>query len=245
MMNSFGMKLRRLSGSDLKLIAAITMLIDHIACYLLFYVAGWVNDTCFLNLTYYDVLRGIGRIAMPIYCFLLIEGFEHTHDIKKYLGRLTFLAVITEPIWDVSHTGIWYTPYTQSVMVTLTLGLLCLICIRWAENLDAERTSQWMIMLLETLAFAYIAERLHCDYGAIGILVIVTMYLLRDSRFWVLRMIICVYLFHEWWHIIPYLLLQLYDGTRGFIKNRFMQWLFYFWYPLHLWILYFIRLSFG
>lgn len=86
-----------LSGSTLKIIAMVTMLIDHIgAAVLLRYILDMQSHISSIEIynrlvVLYNVLRGIGRIAFPIYCFLLVEGFQRTRDLKKYILRLGIL----------------------------------------------------------------------------------------------------------------------------------------------------------
>ena len=79
-----------LTGTQLKVIALVTMIIDHIGVVLLE-----------PNSVVYWVARSIGRLAFPIYCFLLVEGFIHTRNVKKYLGRLLLFAVISEIPFDI------------------------------------------------------------------------------------------------------------------------------------------------
>ena len=81
-----------LSSSTLKMIAVVTMLIDHIAAVLLVKLLIQ-NGTWELN-GVYQLMRDIGRIAFPIYCFLLVEGFMRTSNVKKYLGRMLLFAFI-------------------------------------------------------------------------------------------------------------------------------------------------------
>ena len=83
-----------LSQEGLKILACVTMLVDHAA--LLFGGSPW--------------LRAIGRLAFPIYCFLLTEGIRHTRDVRRYLSRLLFAAIVSEPIYDLvlyPCVGIW------------------------------------------------------------------------------------------------------------------------------------------
>ena len=85
-----------LSGTALKRIACLSMLLDHIGASLLengLFKQGafWPGDVQLDG-----VLRLVGRLAFPIYCFLLVEGFLHTHDLKKYALRMLGFALISE-----------------------------------------------------------------------------------------------------------------------------------------------------
>lgn len=116
-----------LSGFTLKCIAMVTMLIDHMG-YVLF--PGYV------------IFRIIGRLAFPIYCFLLVEGAVHTSNWKKYLGRLFLFALISEIPFNLAIGGkLWY-PASQNVLFTLLLGLLAIRLLqellnRRSQGIDA------------------------------------------------------------------------------------------------------------
>ena len=92
----------------LKLIAVVTMLIDHIG-YIFFPRVLW--------------LRFIGRCAFPIYAFLLVQGYRHTHSVGKYLGRLALFSILSEVAFDLAFFRSF--PYwgDQNVYFTLALGL--------------------------------------------------------------------------------------------------------------------------
>ena len=84
-----------LSGSTLKLIAIVTMFIDHLG------VVAFETQISNYMVPYY-IMRLIGRLAFPIFCFLLVEGFFHTRDVKKYALRLLVFAFISEIPFDLA-----------------------------------------------------------------------------------------------------------------------------------------------
>ena len=98
-------KLKILSGSALKCIALFTMIVDHVGLHLLRNSGIVLLHTGLGTLTLYTLMRKVGRMAFPIYCFLLVEGFLHTHDRKKYGLNLLVFALISEIPWDLEHTG--------------------------------------------------------------------------------------------------------------------------------------------
>ena len=93
-----------LSGSTLKLIAIVSMLIDHVAAAVIvrvLYAGHWTEQLYQI----YRVMRSVGRIAFPIFCFFLVEGFEHTRDRKKYALRLFLFALISEIPFDLAFSA--------------------------------------------------------------------------------------------------------------------------------------------
>ena len=124
-----------ISGSTLKIIAIITMLIDHIGAGVLgrlLVVRGmnevadlnaWIDANSTLVITY-QMMRFVGRLAFPIFCFLLIEGFEHTHDVKKYALRLLSFCLISEIPFDLLFNGKILEFGYQNVFFTLFIGLM-------------------------------------------------------------------------------------------------------------------------
>ena len=114
-------KKKGISGSTLKMIAIVTMLIDHIGAAVLARLL-MVNGLGELDQTntdaimqwlsangalywMYTVMRMIGRVAFPIFCFLLVEGFLHTHDVKKYAMRLGLFALLSEIPFDLAFSS--------------------------------------------------------------------------------------------------------------------------------------------
>ena len=130
------------SGSTLKLIAVITMIIDHIGAgivenFAVQYPEGRLFGLDYDGLYTLDmILRGIGRIAFPIFCFLLVEGFTKTRSAWKYFGRLLLFGVISEVPFDLCFfRSAFYTPY-QNVYFTLALGVLMMICMERIKLTD-------------------------------------------------------------------------------------------------------------
>ena len=226
------------SGSALKWFAVLIMLVDHIgACLLEVFVLNYYGvsplagriDNLYFWLSLDSVLRGIGRAAFPIFCFLLVEGAVHTRSPRKYLLRLTSFALISEIPFDLAlHNQPFYWG-TQNVFFTLLAGLLVI------QAFQRSPGQEWRGMLaLAVLGAA--AELCGTDYGAIGVAVIAVMYLLRE-RFWaasVLSLILLVLLARiEICSIPAFLILALNTGKRG----RQPKYFFYVFYPVHLLIL--------
>lgn len=242
---------RGITGSTLKLIAIITMLIDHIAAVVLEKIiirSGSFNniftrafmDGDALSIIYL-LMRAIGRIAFPIFCFLLVEGFLHTRNVWKYAFRLAVFALVSEIPFDLAiHAEAFYFGY-QNVFFTLLIGLLVLIGIKTvSEKLDKSNIvlsniAQIIIVVVGLVA----AELLKTDYSGLGVLTVVVMYLLRKNH--VVSMLGgCVVLtMLNLFEIVAFLDLipvWLYNGKRG-LKLKYV---FYIFYPAHLFILYLV-----
>ena len=144
----------RMSGYHLKLIALITMLIDHIAAVPIWrlYAASfdirpgmyysellgdklvyWVAENQELVFTVYEWMRYIGRMSFPIYCFLLVEGFLHTRNVAKYATRLALFALISEVPFDLACYGQFWRYSSNNVFFTLVLGLLAIWALSYIE----------------------------------------------------------------------------------------------------------------
>lgn len=224
---------RGISQEWLKVIACITMLLDHIGA---IFVPG-------------IPLRAIGRLAFPIYCFLLAEGVSHTRSPGKYALRLLIGALIAELPFDLCLFGtvdFWH----QSVMVTLLLGFCALQCMKQVANP--------VLKLLSAVPFVVLAKYVHCDYGMFGVLMVVLfgitrelrgrsvlqflgmviMCMLKTSRtlFVVLGVPITLQMVAAL-SIIP---IALYSGEKR-TNSKLLQWGFYLFYPVHLLVLHLLK----
>lgn len=120
---------KNISGSTLKLVAIGTMLIDHIGATV---VERKMLRLSQLNwkLEFIDiVLRLIGRLGFPLFCFLLVEGFTHTRNRAKYIRRMILFGFVSEIPFDLAFSDRLIDLNYQNVFFTLTLGLLCMCCI--------------------------------------------------------------------------------------------------------------------
>lgn len=219
-----------LTGAVLKTLALASMTIDHAAAALLnrgLFAAGVWSDPL---LQLYWLCRGVGRLAFPIYCFLLAEGFAHTSSRRAYAGRLFLFALLSEVPFDLAFHAAPFYPAYQNVFCTLLLGLLAV----WA--LDANRAAlRWAGPLGCVLA----AELLHTDYGGFGVLLVLVFYLARADRARQsaaagLLMLAQAARNAQWLaalELVSLPLLSLYNGRRGRVRAKGF---FYWYYPAHL-----------
>ena len=178
-------------------------------------------------------MRGICRIVFPIYAFLLVEGFHHTHDKKKYGLRLLMFAAISEVPWDLLHTRM-IIGSSQSVYVTLFLGFLGM-CVLSSDK-DTETKAVCAVIILLASLFA------NADYGCRGVGFILLLYVLRDQPIPQAVIGSCI-LSSTWKAGLAFIPINLYNGERGMIKGKYWSLFFYTAYPLHLLIIYLIRRS--
>lgn len=235
------MRTRGLSGSTLKLIAIITMLIDHVGAAVLTRVFLSGSGTPALSQAYL-AMRNIGRIAFPIYCFLLVEGFEHTRDRKKYALRLFAFALISEIPFDLAFQSEVLEFTYQNVFFTLLIGLLTIMAFHAVEE-KKEWHPVLRCLLLAGITFAGmgIAVLLRTDYDANGVLCIMILYLFRRSRG---LQILAGCLSFFWWELpalVAFIPIAFYNGKRGWN----IKYLFYLFYPVHLLLLYVICCCMG
>lgn len=240
-----------ISGFTLKVIAVVTMLIDHTAATILERAIYGNNFDTFVTpdnmqfwVTVYLWMRIIGRMAFPIYCFLLVEGFTHTRNRWKYALRLFLFALVSELPFDLAFQKSYWDMSYNNVFFTLLLGLLTIMEIDWIckKSLFGDgiggKAFKAVDILLTLGVMMWIAENLlHTDYGASGIVAIVLIFLLYKSRniafgaavvsLGVLSSVL------EFAALLMLLPIKAYNGTRG--KN--IKYFFYIFYPAHLAIL--------
>jgi len=248
---------RGISGSTLKLVAVITMLIDHIGAAVLIrmiYAAGFwemqgqdsILSWLPVNVSLagiYNNMREIGRIAFPIYCFLLVEGFQKTHDVKKYALRLGLFALISEIPFDLAFNSKVLEFGYQNVFFTLFIGLLTMIVFDTIEKKLNNLVVRYLLQAAAIAAGAVIAGLMRTDYAAEGVLCIMIIYLFRKRR--LLQVIIgylaFIFFLQEITALPAFILIWFYNGKRGWN----LKYLFYAFYPLHLLILYGICIIMG
>ncbi|HIR71165.1 MAG TPA: hypothetical protein IAA55_07775 [Candidatus Pullilachnospira gallistercoris] len=208
--------------SVLKWIAVLTMVIDHVGA-ILFPDQIW--------------MRVIGRVAFPVYAYCLAEGFRYTSDYRRYLGRLALFAILSEIPFDLAFYGVPFSFAHQNVFFTLTLGLILL----WV----LERFREQLLLCAGAFAvLCFLAQALHMDYGAGGLLMVFAFYLAQQGTSpwigWGIFVFINLFGYAggvQWAAILALLPIGLYSGKAGKKKQRFFYWI----YPLHLLLLWVIE----
>lgn len=224
-----------ISGSTLKLLAVTAMLVDHIGHYIARDNELFMQVLCTIgsrDITPYFLMRAFGRMAFPLFAFLLVEGFVHTHDRVRYGRNLLLFALISEIPWNLLHANTWHHP-SQNVFFTLLLGYLALCSLSY-WHAQPKRRALFMLLLLA------LSILLRADYGCRGFAFIIMLYALRDSL--LLKSVIgCGFLPGTWMSGMAFIPIAMYNGERGFIRGSFGKYLFYAFYPAHLMIIYLLR----
>ena len=171
----------------LKLIACITMTIDH--------TAHFFQEQCKIPPDTYTEMKYVGRIAFPLFAYLMVESFRHTRSRKKHLLKIGILALVSELPFDVVYLedkGI-FTLSHQNVCVTMFLAFLCLMVMdrcrsvmpRLYEKYDMSRLGKVVDICFRITvagAFAALAEIIKADFGASCILFVVLANYSRDRK---------------------------------------------------------------
>lgn len=222
-----------MSAFVLKCIALATMLIDHL---------GYIGQ---MNSSWegFYIMRGIGRVAMPIYMFLIAQGCRRTRNAKKYLFTLLLFAFISEIPFDLifQNAGPVYPgrPLTvffwqsQNVMFTLFLGAASVIAFD-----KIKQTKAYMLCLLPLAVCAFLAIFMYTDYSWIGVVAIFILSLAKNKwqLFAAMAAVIILLRINSYSMLfvvftgIALLLVMLYNGKRG----PSFKWGFYLSYPVHL-----------
>ena len=223
----------RLSGSALKIIAVLSMVIDHCAYFLMEH-----------GTPLYGVMQCFGRIAFPVFAFLIAEGFAHTRNRARYFITILGFAIISEISWYLlnGYDG------THNVMFTLAIGVAALTVF---DRL-CEHRPLCVIAITLLLVLAYWTG---VDYDWRGVLMIVMFYILRcqtikpwsdrkDIYFHSQAIRQIIFTFPLMMHygiagaVLASFIIFLYDGTRGHIKGAVAKYSFYAFYPSHLLLFY-------
>lgn len=219
-----------ISSAILQIIATITMTIDHIGYYLL--------PNCI-------ILRIIGRLAFPIFAFMLVEGFKHTHSRNRYFMRLIITAAISQVLIYL-FSSLYNYNYDHNVIFTFAFAFITLIC--------AEQGGFYLVAVpLLVLA----AGALECEYGIYGAILVLGYYyanrvfadrtILRIMAYLILltATMSSLALENNWaiqifgiFAIIP---IALYSGKKGRRLPRLFGYIFY---PAHLAVFLLIKLLF-
>lgn len=219
-----------LSGSAIKMIAVILMIVDHVTAYILGHLPVFINyiEVAGVKISWYMIIRHITRMGFPLFCFGIVEGYLHTHDRRKYGLNILVFAFLSEVPWDLVHYNKLFDTTKQNVFFTLFLGYLA-ICI--LEKYKDDMLKCTLLLLICTL----VSFPMHADYGPKGFCFLVVMYVVRNNL--ALQALASGGMINEISHgagALAAIPIALYNGERGFIKGKFWKYFFYCIYPGHL-----------
>ena len=217
-----------MSSFVLKIIAVVTMFIDHI------------GYAIFGKFSYFNY---IGRIAFPIFAFQISEGYIHTRNLKKYFLRLFIFALISQIPFMLFYKLVSASDFELNIFFTLLLGLACIYIY--------DKSKYKFIAIILSIAIGLIAEFAHCDYGFYGVAIIFLFYIFKNNiSFASIAFVLAtaikylipilkygfydVYLYLLFFTLLPIVFISLYNGRKG----KDTKYLLYLFYPIHLLLIY-------
>lgn len=216
-------KFNGFTGNQLKLIALLSMTCDHVGLQL-----------------FPDVLllRIIGRLAMPIFAYMIAEGCRYTRNRKKYLLRMAGLAALCQVVYFFARGSLY-----QCILVTFSLSIgLIYTTERWQERRDSASRALALGLLAAVFVLCVVLPDFlpgfEIDYGLMGVLLPVLIYFGKPSHHYLLAGLILLCLGTggiQWWSLAAIPLLSQYNDQRG--KYNIGK-LFYIYYPVHLVVIY-------
>lgn len=228
-----------MNGFALKLIAIITMFIDHFATTFEPVLGGWQF-----------LFHAVGRMAFPIFVFMIAEGCSHTRDIRRYAARLGIFALISELPFDIwyqtvrlfpSTLVVFLTPDYQNVFFTLFLGVCAVYALKRRESPLLSVST--LLRLLVAAGITSLGHFLNTDYGAVGVLAIVLCALAPNRAVQLLvllAMTLFLYAGYGAYGVLlmagcaaAFLCIALYNGEKG-AGGSWLKWVFYVFYPAHI-----------
>lgn len=234
------------NSSILHILAMVLMLCDHLWA-TLFPSAEWL--TC------------LGRIAFPVFAFMTVEGYFHTHNLRLYILRLLVLAFLSEIPFNLMYSGSVFYPYHQNVIWTFLIGLSLIVLIEKCKKSFSKPIYLAITFAIVILGFV-LGFLTMVDYYGVGVLTVLMFYFFH-KRDWRNRtcQLLCMYIFNieilggycytvqlfgvsfeiaqQGLALLSLLPIWLYNGQKG-INNKFFQCLCYAFYPVHMLVLFMI-----
>lgn len=205
-----------------------------------------------------DWLTCIGRISFPIFAFMIVEGYFHTKNLKKYVQRLLVFAILSEIPFNLAMGSRIFYPIHQNVLWSflISIGL-----IHWNENAKAsEKIWKRVIVAVITVVLGYLAGLLTMvDFYHAGILTVLVFYFtknlgrlkyfLQALMLWYINMELLGgygyeveifgkvhFITRQGFALLALIPIWLYAGEQG-PYNKVIKNIYYFFYPVHLLVL--------
>ena len=209
-----------------------------------------------------DWLTCVGRIAFPIFAFMIVEGYFHTSNLKKYVKRLLIFAVITEIPFNLALGSRLFYPIHQNVLWTF---LIAIGLMHWNEKMKEKAIWKRILVGVLSILIAYVVGIItFVDFYNAGILTVLVFYFFRQRKWWnyVAQFVLLYYinvemlsgLAYEWnifgntvffvrqsLALLALIPIWLYRGKQGYY-NKAVKQIYYWFYPVHLLILGLLKL---
>ncbi len=224
-----------LTGNQLKLIAMITMTLDHVGLMLL---------------PQYPILRILGRLAFPIYAYMIAEGCRYTHNKGCYFLRLFGLGMLCQVVYYFTMGSLY-----QCILITFSLSVGLIFLMEWAgkQNQIPGTTAAMAGILTAGFLCSFLPMLLPgtdygIDYGFLGVCLPVLIWAGRTKKEKLLASALGLAMLAlacggiQWFSLAAVPLLALYNGQRG--KHSIGK-VFYIYYPVHLAVIYGLSLLFA
>ncbi len=221
-----------LTGNQLKILALIAMTCDHVG-YQIF--------------PQHEFLRWIGRLAFPIFAYMIAEGAKYTKNRLRYFMQMFGLGFLCQAVYFFAMDSLY-----QCILITFSFSIVLIYTLDHA--IKKNNPDAWLLLSLVFLTVIFLVEVLPLlltntdyavDYGIWGVLTPVFVYLGSKKIYKLafaavpLAFLSVIFTGYQWISFGALLLLALYNGERGKMK---MKNLFYIYYPLHLVVIYGISL---
>ena len=228
-------KIRIFSGAQLKYIAFLSMLADHVNKALIYHFLSGEGILQRIS----DAFDILGRIAFPLFAFFLVEGFFKTGNRKKYLASLVIFGIISEIPFDMALSGVFFEPNSNNIMFTLALMLITIWIIdtlkEKMQNMSKYIWYPFSFVIVGIMCIISMVTGLDYEYHAIMIGYL--FYIFYNKRVFAIFLGYLA-IFKEVWSLLGFSLILTYNGKRG-KQNKLFNYCFY---PVHLLILGILRM---
>ena len=228
-------KFQFLNGAQLKYIAFLSMLIDHVNNGIVTPLLDGKGPLLYIS----NIFSILGRIAFPIFIFFVVEGFFRTKSRQKYLINLILFGIITEVPFDMFTSKVFYNPNWNNMMFTLALCLVTVWIIDEIKGRIKDKYLWYGISIVIVMAFGLLSMLLSLDYDYHAIILAYVFYIFYD-RPALGAAVGYISIIKELYSFLGFAMTITYNGKRG----KQYKWFNYFFYPVHLLILGIIRFYF-
>jgi len=219
------------------------MLIDHLWATV---VSGQQWMTC------------VGRLAFPLFSFMIVEGYHHTHNLRRYILRLFIFAILSEIPFDLMCNNVIFYPYHQNVLWTFLISICCIFII---ENIK-EKVAKWQLLFIAviiSLIGVILGFLFMTDYYGFGVLTVLVFYFFRRKKwYYCIGQLVGLYYINavmlggrqypvsifglnieipeQSFALLALIPIWLYNDEQG-LYNKFIKCIWYIFYPAHIFVI--------